>query len=78
MPYTIRKLKNRNCYSVKSPKRIHSRCTTLKKAKAQVRLLNALEKKGGYRQYSDISNYEMPKTAGIVWSNIRPQYSWAR
>jgi hypothetical protein len=42
MPYFIRKLKNKKCYSVKS-KRIHSKCTTLKKARAQVRLLQSLE-----------------------------------
>ena len=44
MPYFIRKKKNRNCYTVKTKKRMHSKCTTLKKAKAQVRLLKSLEK----------------------------------
>lgn len=43
MPYTIRKKKNRNCYTVKS-KRVHSKCTTLKKAQAQVNLLRRLER----------------------------------
>jgi hypothetical protein len=51
MPYTIRKLRGKNCYSVKKrqsldkkkKRRTLSKCTTLKKAKAQVRLLNAIE-----------------------------------
>lgn len=51
MPYVIRKLRGKNCYSVKKRKgtkhRTLSRCTTLKKAKAQVRLLNAIDH--GYR-----------------------------
>lgn len=42
MPYFIRKLKK--CYSVKSKGKTHSKCTTLKKAKSQVRLLQSLEK----------------------------------
>jgi len=47
MPYTIRKVPRKNCYSVKKTKgkkrRTLSRCTTLKKAKAQIRLLNAID-----------------------------------
>jgi hypothetical protein len=47
MPYTIRKVRGKNCYSVKKAKgkknRTKSRCTTLKKAKAQVRLMNAID-----------------------------------
>ena len=51
MPYTIRKVPNRNCYSVKKAKtktkgkgrRIFARCTSKAKAKKQVRLLYALE-----------------------------------
>ncbi len=45
MPYTIRKVRNKNCYSVKNSetKQIKSNCTSLKKAKSQVRLLNAIE-----------------------------------
>lgn len=44
MPYTIRKVKSKNCYSVKKRKgRYFSKCTTLSKAKKQVRLLNAIE-----------------------------------
>ena len=43
MPYIIRKKKN--CYTVKNKKtkRVHSYCTTLVKAKKQVRLLNAID-----------------------------------
>jgi len=48
MPYTIRKIRNEKLYSVKNTitKKIHSKATTLSKAKAQVRLLEQLEKKG--------------------------------
>lgn len=47
MPYTIRKVRGKKCYSVKKPKgtkrRVMSKCTSLKNAKAQIRLLNAIE-----------------------------------
>ena len=45
MPYTIRKLRNSSCYSVKNSDtgRYHSKCTTLKKAKSQVRLLYGID-----------------------------------
>ena len=47
MPYTIRKVSRKNCYSVKKSKgkkrRTLSKCTTLKKANAQIRLLNAID-----------------------------------
>jgi hypothetical protein len=53
MPYTIRKVPRRNCYSVKKAKtkgktkgkgrRIFARCTSKAKAKKQVRLLYALD-----------------------------------
>ena len=46
MPYVIRKVSKKNCYSVKKAKgkrRTLSRCTSLKKAKAQIRLLNAID-----------------------------------
>lgn len=42
MPIKIRKVKRRNCYSVKDKKgRKYSKCTSLKKAKAQKRLLDS-------------------------------------
>ena len=53
MPYTIRKLPNRPLYSVKGPGRTFAKATTLKKAKAQVRLLYGLDRrnaKGTRRQ----------------------------
>jgi hypothetical protein len=49
MPYTIRKVPRRRCYRVTTKKknqrsrRVFSKCTTLKKAKSQVRLLNAIK-----------------------------------
>ena len=48
MPYTIRKIRNEKLYSVKNTltKKIHSKATTLSKAKSQVRLLEKIEKKG--------------------------------
>ena len=57
MPYKIRKVRGKHCYSVKKSKtkkraaksktksRTFARCTTMKKAKAQIRLLNYLEHK---------------------------------
>ena len=45
MPYTIRKIKGKNLYSVKSDKRVHSKATTLSNAKRQVRLLYSMEKR---------------------------------
>jgi len=51
MPYVIRKVRNKNLYSVKNQKtgQVHSAGTTLEKAKAQVRLLESLEGKGADR-----------------------------
>lgn len=45
MPYTIRKIKGKDLYSVKSTNRVHSKATTLLNAKRQVRLLYSLELK---------------------------------
>ena len=47
MPYTIRKLPKSKKYKVynKKTKKVYSRGTTLKKAKAQVRFLNMMENK---------------------------------
>jgi len=53
MPYSIRKLPNRRLYTVKGPGRTFAKGTTLKKAKAQVRMLYMLERqnaKGTRRQ----------------------------
>lgn len=51
MPYYIRKVPGKSCYTVKirSAKRPHrtmAKCTTLTKAKKQIRLLYALETPG--------------------------------
>lgn len=51
MPYTIRKVPRRNCYSVKKAKakgkgkgrRTFARCTSKSKAQKQVRLLHAID-----------------------------------
>lgn len=45
MPYTIRKLPNKNCFRVMNTtsKKIHSKCTTRKNAEKQIRLLRAIE-----------------------------------
>lgn len=48
MPYEIRKVRGKRCYSVKKKKkktkRVFAKCTTLKKAKAQVRLLHRINR----------------------------------
>lgn len=51
MPYVIRKIRNKNLYSVKNSAtgRVHSSGSTLADAKAQVRLLESLEGKGSDR-----------------------------
>lgn len=49
MPFTIRKLPGRPLYSVKDKTRTYARGTTLKKAKAQIRLLYMIERKMGKR-----------------------------
>ena len=43
MPYTIRKVRNKKCYRVTTSKtkRVLAKCTTMEKAKKQVRLLRA-------------------------------------
>lgn len=45
MPYTIRKVRNKDCYKVvnKINNRIHAKCSTLENAKKQKRLLDAIE-----------------------------------
>jgi hypothetical protein len=45
MPYSIRKVRNKSCYKVTSTRsgRVHSKCTSLDKAKRQVRLLHGVE-----------------------------------
>ena len=46
MPVVIRKVRNKNCWTVKDEKtgKIHSKCSSLAKAKAQSMLLNGLFK----------------------------------
>jgi hypothetical protein len=45
MPYSLNKVRNQNCYMVKNSytNRIHAKCTSLDKAKKQLRLLNAID-----------------------------------
>ena len=49
MPYKLRKIRNKDLYKVYNTetKKIHSKATSLDKAKAQIRILNQLEKTGG-------------------------------
>jgi hypothetical protein len=52
MPYSIRKVSGKDCYSVRKTgkrvkgSRITAKCTSLEKAKKQMRLLYALERPG--------------------------------
>lgn len=61
MPYNIRKVKNQPCYKVVNSEtgKIHSKCTTKKKAQAQVRLLHSLEQKG--EGFTDIARAVVDK-----------------
>lgn len=45
MPYAIRKVRNRSCFTVynKNSKRVFAKCTTKKRAEKQIRLLHAIE-----------------------------------
>lgn len=45
MPYSLRKVSNKNCYRVRNrnTKRVFAKCTTLAKANKQLRLLRAIE-----------------------------------
>ena len=49
MPFRMRKIPNKDCYTVykkktnRSGKRVFSKCTTLKNAKKQLRLLRAIQ-----------------------------------
>jgi hypothetical protein len=45
MPYSIRKVPKKSCYRVtnKRSKRVLAKCTTMKKAKKQIRLLTAID-----------------------------------
>ena len=45
MPYSVRKVRGKGCYSVKNVEtgRVHAKCTTLTKAKRQERLLRAID-----------------------------------
>lgn len=47
MPFIMKKLTGRNCYSVTNriTGKVHSKCTTKSKAKAQMRLLELFDKK---------------------------------
>jgi hypothetical protein len=49
MPYSIRKVSGKDCYSVRATgkkSRVTAKCTTLEKAKKQLRLLYALDRPG--------------------------------
>ena len=45
MPYSYRKVRNKNCFKVfnKKTKKVYSKCTTRDKAQKQIRLLQAIE-----------------------------------
>jgi Leu/Phe-tRNA-protein transferase len=45
MPYSLRKVNNKNCYRVKNTKskKIMSKCTTKTRAAKQLRLLRAIQ-----------------------------------
>lgn len=45
MPYSTRKVKGKNCYKVfnKKTKKVFSKCSSLKNAQKQIKLLRAIE-----------------------------------
>ena len=54
MPYTIRKVPNKRCYRVtnKQTKKVLAKCTTMEKAKKQIRLLNAIDHNPNFQMKS--------------------------
>lgn len=54
MPYTIRKIRNRSCYRIQNTKtkKVFSKCTTLKRGKKQLNLLNAIKYNKKFIPYS--------------------------
>ena len=45
MPYSTRKVKGKNCYKVfnKNTKKVFSKCSSMKNAQKQIKLLRAIE-----------------------------------
>lgn len=66
MPYTIKrkKLKSKVCFSVVGSKsrRVFSKCTTLTKAKKQIRLLRAIEMNPKFVPRGTMKNRSMSKS----------------
>lgn len=64
MPYVTRKVKGKNCYKVfnKKTKRVFSKCSSIKKATKQLRLLRAIQNNKNFRPYSSIKNKTMKST----------------
>jgi len=46
MPYKIRKVRNKRCFTVKNARtgKVHAKCTSRKKAEAQKRLLESYDR----------------------------------
>ena len=51
MPYSIRKVRNKNCYQVKNTRngKVHAKCSTKQNAEKQLRLLNAIDHNPKFR-----------------------------
>jgi hypothetical protein len=71
MPYALRKMPKRNCYKVfnKNTKKIFSKCTSMKNAQKQLRLLRALQNNKKFR-----SNFKR-KTMRNVGGKTRKKYN---
>ena len=54
MPYTIRKVPNKNCYRItnRKTKRVFSKCTSRAKAKKQLILLHAIQYNRKFTPYT--------------------------
>ena len=62
MPYATRKVKGKyNCYQTfnKKTKKVFSKCTSMKKAKKQLRLLRAIQNNKKFIPYSSMKNKTM-------------------
>jgi hypothetical protein len=58
MPYATRKVKGKNCYKVfnKKTKKVFAKCSSMKKAKKQLRLLRAIQNNKNFIPNSSIKN----------------------
>ena len=61
MPYSMRKVRYQNCYSVKSKTRTFAKCAEKESAKRQLKLLRALKWNNRFRPTRNRTKKKAPK-----------------